>query len=511
MVMRSRKWCVAIAACIWLFSAGARGADKPEDPLAILRESVSYRRLGNGISVIVVNRGYSPTLALITSFHVGSADESYRTIGTAHLLEHMLFKGTDKVGTKNYAMEKPLLDQIELIGDSLDKIRMENPNDKRIPGLANQLKKLQADASAYVVSSPYDKAYTSNGGVGFNASTSRDMTSYYIELPSAKLELWAQMESERLRNPVMREFYLERNAVMEERLMRYDSKGTAGLMERFIAAAFVAHPYRHPIIGWPSNIKFLSVFDVKDFYKTNYIPSRMTITIAGKQNPEETFALVEKYFGKLEGKDNGGDIPVKEPARRGEARVDYVFDANPFLFIGWAKPTFHSPDDAVCDLIAGLLADGKTSRLYRSLVIDKKLASSVDAWADFPGARYDNIFVIAAEPRHPHTAQELESAIYEEIELMKTEITDEEIARVISREEASFIFDLASNKGVANTLNYYQTVYGDWQYALRYLEAIRTVTPARVKEVLAKYFVKENRTVGTLVNASAKKSRDAGK
>jgi predicted Zn-dependent peptidase len=509
--MKMKQWCAACAVLTVFFTAGARGADKPEDPLAMLKAGVSYKKLGNGVNVIVVNRGYSPTLALLTSFRVGSADESYKTIGAAHLLEHMLFKGTDRVGTKDYAREKPLLDQIELIGDSLDKIRMENPGDKRIPGLVNQLKKLQSEASAFVVGSPYDKTYSTNGGVGFNAWTSRDMTAYFIELPSSKLELWAQLESERLRNPVMREFYLERNAVMEERLMRYDSKGSDGLMERFIATAFLAHPYRHPVIGWASSIRNLSVFDVKDFYKTNYIPSHMTITIAGKQNPDETFAMVEKYFGKLEGKDLGGDIPLREPARQGETRVEYRFDANPCLFIGWGKPNFQSPDDIVCDVIAGLLADGKTSRLYRSLVIEKKLAASVEASADFPGVRYDNLFLIEAEPRHPRTAQELEDAIYEEIERLKNEVNEEEIARVVSREEASFIFDLASNKGVARTLNYYQTVFGDWQYALRYLDMVKTVTPARVKEVLAKYFVKENRTVGVLVRAAKQKSREPGK
>ena len=264
-----------------------------------VEENVRTKTLHNGATVIAYNRGYSPTLALTISFKVGSVDESYRTAGAAHMLEHMLFKGTDKIGTKDYAREKKILDQIEKIGDGIDRLKMSNPADRRISPLEKQLKKLQDEAAKYIVSSPYDSIYTSIGAVGFNASTSRDRTSYYIELPASRLETWAELESERLRNPVMREFYQERRTVVEERLMRYDSKGVESLVERFIATAFMAHPYRHPVIGWASNVGFLSLRDVRAFYNEHYIPSLMTITVVGKQNPDNTIAVVEKYFGTL--------------------------------------------------------------------------------------------------------------------------------------------------------------------------------------------------------------------
>ncbi len=481
----------------------AHGA--PEAGLEYLKKNVQTRTLGNGINVIALNRGYSPTLALVISFRVGSADESYRTAGAAHMLEHMLFKGTDVIGTKDYKKEKKLLDEIEAIGEALDELKLSSPADRRIPVLEKKLKKLQDDSAKYAVSSPYDRVYSEIGGVGFNASTSRDMTSYVIEVPSEKLELWAQIESERLRNPVFREYYKERNAVMEERLMRYDSKGIEGLVERFIAAAFVAHPYRHPIIGWDSVIRHMSIRDVRDFFKRYYIPSRMTITVVGKQDVDRTFALIDRYFGRMKACCEPPPLKTREPATAGERRLEYHFNANPYLLIGWNKPSFPSDVNYTCDIIAGLLSDGRTSRLYRSLVLEKRIAVSVDAWNGFPGSRYDNLFVIAAAPRAPHTAREVEDAIYEEIVKLAAEVGREEIEKVVSREESSTVLDFQSNKGIARTLNYYQTIRGDWSGILRHLDEIRLVTPERVKSVIANYFIPENRTVGVLIDKKEKK------
>ncbi|MCU0844292.1 MAG: insulinase family protein [Spirochaetes bacterium] len=478
---------------------------EPAAGFDFLKKNVQTRTLGNGISVIALNRGYSPTLALIISFRVGSSDESYQTAGAAHMLEHMLFKGTDVIGTRDYKKEKKLLDEIEGIGEALDGLRISNPGDRRIPVLEKKLRKLENDHAKFVVSSPYDRIYSEIGGVGFNAATSRDQTYYFIEVPSGKLELWAQTESERLRNPVFREYYKERSTVVEERLMRYDSKGLEGLVERFIAAAFIAHSYRHPIIGWASGIRNMSIKDVRDFFRTYYIPSRMTITVVGRQEPDKTFAVIEKYFGQIRAADEPSPVKTREPATAGERRLEYYFDANPYVLIGWRKPTFPSEIDFACDVIAGILADGKTSRLYRSLVLEKRIAVSVDAWNGFPGARYDNLFVIAAAPRAPHTVQEVEAAIYEEIGRLAAEVSREEIEKVVNRNESSTVLDFQSNKGIASTLSHYQTVLGDWTYLLRYLDEIRLVTPERVRRTIDEYFTRDNRTVGVLLNKKDRK------
>ncbi|MCU0821188.1 MAG: insulinase family protein [Spirochaetes bacterium] len=463
-----------------------------------LEEHVIQKTLDNGINIIMLNRGSSPTLALIISFRVGSVEESYGTIGTAHMLEHMLFKGTETVGTTDFAAEKIIQDEIELTGEDLDRIRMENPADPRIPPLKAKLTELQNKQAQYIVSSPYSKIYSENGGIDFNASTSRDMTEYYIQLPASKLELWARLESERLENPVFREFYLERDAVFEERLMRYESDGSSNLFEKFVSAAFITHPYRHPTIGWKSNIEYFSIKKTKEFYKTFYIPGRMVITVVGMHNPEETLKILQKYFGRLPKKDDPSPVIVAEPEQNGERRTEVYFEASPYIITGWHKPSTPSREDYIFDVISSILSDGRTSRLYSSLVIEKGIAASISAWNGYPGARYDNLFIIAGKPKFPHTAEDLEKAINEEVQRLAEDVKDSEIQTVLNRMESSFIFELDSNMGIAQTLDYYQTVFKDWKYAVNYLNVIKTINREEIKQVMKKYLTVTNRTTGIL-------------
>jgi predicted Zn-dependent peptidase len=480
-------------------------AGQIKDPGEYFKTNVVQKTMTNGINVIMLNRGYTPTLALLISFKVGSADESYKTIGVAHMLEHMLFKGTDVIGTTDYKKEKIIQEKIEEIGEKLNNINLKNPDIKETEKLKAELLKLQDEQRKYVVSSPYSRIYTENGGVGFNASTSRDMTTYYIELPASRLELWAKLESERLRNPVLREFYIEKGAVLEERLMSYESNGDGSLFEQFIADAFIAHPYRHPVIGWRSNIESFSINDVRAFYKNNYTASRMTITVVGKQNTDETFKLLTGYFGKLaKGEDMAG-IHVKEPEQKGERRFEFYFDSNPSLIIGWHKPAFPSRTDYVFEIIENILSNGKMSRLYKSLVNERGLAASVDAWNGYPGARYDNLFIIAAVPKYPVTAEKLEEAVYQEIAKVNSDLTEDEIKKVLNQKESSFIFQMDNNMGIARMFSYYQTNFGNFKYGVDYLNVLKTITLKEIKETINKYLIKENRTVGILRDSSKTK------
>ena len=505
-IKSKRLWAAAsiITAVVLCFSSA--GAEI-ENAGTYLRKNVVTRTLSNGITLIMLNRGYAPTLAFEISFSVGSSDEEYRTIGTAHLLEHMLFKGTDRLGTTDYEKEKVILDEIEAVGETIDRLRLSSPDNTMIPGLEKRLRLLQEKHRAYVVSSPYDRIYTGNGGVGFNASTSRDKTGYYIELPASKLELWARTESERLRNPVLREFYLERNNVLEERLMRYDSSASGRLFEQFLAAAYSAHPYRHPIIGWKSNIPYLSIKDVRKFYRDHYIPSRMTITIVGKQDTEKTYKTIEQYFGKIRSRPDPPRTAIDEPEQPGEKRIIVNFPANPSMIIGWHKPSYPARADYVFDVIQELLAGGRSSRLYRSLVVEKKLASSVSAWNGAPGARYNNMFVVLASPQSPHSAREVEEAVYSEIESMIRQVSGQELQKVINSMESDLIFSLASSSGLASLLSYYQTVFGDWRYAAEYMEAIKSVTPEEIKKEAEKYLTPKNRVVAILKDSRREETK----
>ncbi|MBN1496632.1 MAG: insulinase family protein [Spirochaetes bacterium] len=476
-----------------------------KDAGEFLTKNVVTKKLKNGITVIMLNHGYAPVLAFEISFRVGSVDETYRTMGAAHLLEHMLFKGTDTIGTKDWKKERAIQARIEAVGETIDRLELESPGNARLPALRDELKRLQREQGALVENSPYDAVYTENGGVGFNASTSRDKTGYYIQLPASKLELWAKMESERLMNLVLREFYLERNNVLQERLMNYDSIGTGLLFETFMATAFIAHPYRHPIIGWRSGIPYLSIGDIRRFFREHYVPSRMTITVVGMQDTDRTLEVIARYFERIEPRPSPPPVTVAEPAQNGERRFTLDFAASPYLIMGWHKPTYPSRDDYACDVISEILAGGKSSRLYRALVVEKKIATSVSAWSSAPGSRYDNLFAIFAAPRPPHTTEELERAIYEEMDRFFTDVSGDEIRKVINGIESGMVFDLESNTGIARLLSYYQTVFGDWRYAAEYLSRIKKVTVGDIREMKDRYFTRKNRTVGIL-----KDSRPAG-
>ena len=485
---------------IFITTIGFANAEEGEirEAREFLSKNVVTKTLKNGITLIMLNRGFAPTLSFEIAFRVGSSDESYETIGTAHLLEHMLFKGTDKIGTKNYKKERILLRKINAVGETLDRLLLANPKNTRIPELKKQLLNLQKEHSKFVTPARYDKIFSSHGGKYFNASTSRDKTGYYISLPSSKLKLWAELESERLRNPVMREYYKERKVVFEERLQRYDSGGVTGFYSRFISQAFIAHPYRHPIIGWRSNILSLSQQNVIRFYRKYYIPSRMAITIVGKQDIDETYRVVNKYFGKLESRPEPKEIAIKEPPIRGERRFTYYYQNNPYLLVGWKKPTFPSQDDIVCDVIEEILSGGQSSRLYKRLVLERKIASSVWAYNGSPGARYDSLFVVGGTPMPSHTSEELEKEIYKELKDMEENLTQDEITAARNRITSSFIFGLSQNRRIASKLSSFQTLFRDWKHVFTFLEGIQKVSVNDVKRVSTQYFKADNRIVGIL-------------
>lgn len=468
-----------------------------------LKKNVVAKKLKNGITVILLNRGFAPVCAFEIAFRVGSVDENYRTAGAAHLLEHMLFKGTDAIGTTDWAKERVIQSRIEAVGETIDRLKLESPKNARLPELEKELARLQEAQSKFLTAEPYDRIYSEIGGVGLNASTSKDKTGYYIELPASQMETWAKMESERLMNLVLREYYLERSNVLQERLMHYDSLGTGLIYERFMAEAFIAHPYRHPIIGWRSTIPFLSIEDVRTFYRERYIPSRMTITIVGMQDTAKTLALVEKYFGRIEQRPEPPPVTAMEPPQMGERRFILDFESNPYLVIGWHKPAFPAYDDLVCEVISELLTGGMSARLNRALVVEKKIASSISAWNGAPGARYDNVFALFATPRPPHTAEELERAIYAEMDRLFADVSEAELVKVVNSIESETVFDLETNKGLARTLSYYQTLYGDWTYAAQYPEMMRRITVQDIKKAGARYFIPGNRTVGVLRDSRA--------
>ncbi|MRR54401.1 MAG: insulinase family protein [Deltaproteobacteria bacterium] len=470
-----------------------------------LEDMVREHTLKNGMKVLLVERHTSPTVAAWIRFKVGSVDERSDERGIAHLLEHMLFKGTKTLGTTDYVKEKPLLDALEKTAQSLmaEKLKRESADPKKLAELSGKLAAQEAAAGKYVVKNEVSRIYDKNGGNNYNAFTGKDSTAYMISLPANKLELWAVLESDRLRNAVLREFYTERNVVMEERRRSYDSDPQGKLWESFLAAAYQAHPYGQPIIGWMSDLENLSRTKAESFLHRYYAPVNAVVAIVGDIDPDKTITMVEKYFGSLPPGVPVPPVATVEPRQLGERRIEIREDAEPQFMIGYHKPTIPDPDDYTFDVITMLLADGKNSRLYKKLVVEKQLASDVSAFYG-PGSRYANLFVISAVPRSPHTMREVEEAIYAELEILKKEpVSQRELQQVLNKLEADEIQSLSSNGGLAYRLTEYESVAGTWRYLTEHRAKVAKVTPAEVMNAAKKYLVPDNRTVAFITKREA--------
>jgi len=470
-----------------------------------LEERVKEFTLDNGMKVLFLERRQSPTMALYIRFRVGAADENIGMTGTAHLLEHMLFKGTKTLGTKDFAEEQKILARMDSVSMSLDaeKSKGEKANPEYLKYLQESMKSLQEEHKKFVIKDEIERVYSQSGGVGFNAMTGADTTTYVVSLPSNRLELWARVESDRLLNPVLREFYSERDVVLEERRRSIESQPERILLENFLAVSFVAHPYGRPIIGWPSDVQSLDREATERFFRTHYSPANTVLTVVGDVRPEEALPVLKKYFERIPRQVLPPPLRTAEPDQPGERRLEVVADANPQLIIGFHKPNPPHPDDSAIEIIEGLLSSGRTSRFYRRLVEEEKIAAEVSAANGWPGERSPNLFVIFAAPRHPHTAGELEKAILEELERLKREpVSAEELGKIKNQIQTGFLRQLNSNTKLAYWLSYGQSLFGDWRYLVRRLEGYEKVTPEDVRRAAEKYFTARNRTVATLVRSA---------
>ncbi|MDH3544861.1 MAG: insulinase family protein [Desulfuromonadales bacterium] len=469
-----------------------------------LEEKVVEHQLANGLKLLVVERHDTPVVSAYITIGVGSVHETSETRGVAHLLEHMLFKGTKTLGTTDYKKEKPLLEKIEAVGSRLDALRLQSDADPAaVTAHEEELAGLQAEHKQYVVKDVFSNIYSENGGVGYNAFTSKDLTTYLISLPSNKLELWALIESDRMKNPVLREFYTERDVIREERRRSYDTNPRRRHYETLVTNAFTVHPYRNPIIGWHSDIANLSPQKTREFLQKYYAPVNTVIALVGDVKADDAIAMVERYFGDLQPGTPVPNVSAIEPEQNGEKRVVDIFDAEPRLAMAWHKPTMPHKDDYVFDLIDQILGNGRTSRLYRSLVEEKKLATSVSVYGA-PGSRYANLFVIDAVPRYPHTTAELEEAVYAELDKLKQELVEvAELDKVRNRLLTDQLRQLRSNSGLARLLTSYQSLAGDWRYVSNYQREIEQLSVEDVKLVANTYFTESNRTVVVLKREDA--------
>jgi len=523
-------------------------------PAQSLEDRVVEHRLDNGMVFLLVPRPEAPVFAGTIIVRVGGVDEPAGKTGLAHMFEHMAFKGTPWIGTRNYSAEERILGQIDSVAalydralapilpaqrDVLDALErrtlqtiMESgpPTDDvaladtlagalaetlRVAGgqtypsldayvraeqLAAALKRLQAVHRRYVVKDEFSQIVRVNGGADFNAGTSKDYTIYYEQFPSNQLELWAMLESERFLYPVLREFYSERDVVIEERRMRTDDDPEGKLYEQFLAMAFIAHPYRVPTIGWTSDLQQFTAEDAAEFRRRYYVPSNAVGVLVGDFDVGRTTRLIDQYFGRIPRMAPAPEVRTQEPPQDGERRVEVEFNAEPIVMIGYHKPNYPAPDAYVFSVIANILRDsGPSSRLYRRLV-KTGIARDVSIYEETPGSRYPNIVMFAATPIAPHTTAEIEGIIYDELDsLARTPVSEIEFEKVKNQLQANYIRDMTDNGQLAELLADAQAVHGDWRLVATHREIVSRVTPDDVMRVARTYFTKENRTVATLV------------
>jgi predicted Zn-dependent peptidase len=469
--------------------------------LASIEKRVTVKKLDNGLTVIVMERPEAPVFSFATMVNVGGAQEVPGITGLAHMFEHMAFKGTDKVGTTDFAAEKAALQQVEVAYAAYDRARRDpiNHDEAKIAELEKAWKAATDAANKYVVANEFTKILQRAGATGINAFTSNDETGYFYSLPSNRVELWAYLDSERFLHPVFREFYKERDVVFEERRMRTESTPFGRLMEQELATAFTAHPYGQPVVGWPSDLHTFSATDAAAFYKKYYVPSNMVIAVVGDVKSAEVMPLIEKYFGRLPKAPAPEPLRTVEPPQKAERTVLLRETSQPMYLEGYHRGSATDPDAAVYSMINGILSQGRTSRLYRSLVRDKKLAANVASFEAFPGDKYPTLFAFIGIPTAGHTASDLIEPIHAEVDRLKTEdVTPEELQSVKTRAKAALLRQLDSNFGMALQLASYQNRYGDWRELFREVEKIDKVTAADVRRVANAMFTPENRTIGMI-------------
>lgn len=481
---------------VWA-EAGAGSSIQPYIDRVLDR--VTEFTLDNGIRFIVLERHQAPVISFMTYVDVGAAYEPPGKTGAAHYLEHLAFKGTRRIGTTDYEAERPLLDRLDALFSQIQAAQAAGQTEEAAQ-LQASFDQLRAEAGTFVKQNEMGQIVEQAGGVGLNATTSTDATRYFYSFPANKLELWMSLESERFLEPVFREFYEEKEVILEERRLRTDNSPIGKMIEVFLETAFPSHPYGRPIIGSEADIRNLTRADIQQFYETHYTPENMILAVVGDVDPDEVKRLAEIYFGRYEARSTAPEVQVPDMPQTERREVTLRQPTEPWYLEGYHRPAVSHPDNVVYQIIDSILVGGRTSRLYRSLVEQQQLALSVATGNGFPGDRYPTMFLIYALSAPGHTVDEVAAALDGEIARLKAEpVSAEELDRVKTQARAGLLRTLASNQGMASLLPEYEAKTGDWRNLFEDLKAIDAVTAADVQRVAQTTFRPENLTVGRLL------------
>lgn len=482
---------------VWLFAVLLAWSAASAQDLKSFEKRITVKVLPNGLTLVICERHDAPVFSYATFVDAGDVNDPSGESGLAHMFEHLAFKGTTQIGTTDYAAEKVALQKVEEANDAYEAeyLKPVGHDEKKLAALHQAFVDAQSAAEKYVVPNQFTEVAEANGAHGLNAETGLDDTQYFWSMPQNRLELWAWLESGRLADVVPREFYKERDVVMEERRMRVDSDPIGRLEEQFFATAYVAHNYGRSDIGWPSEVSQINATEAMAFHQKYYVGGNIVIAIVGDVDPATDLPMLEKYFSRVPAGAKPEDMTTVEPVQFAEKSVVIREQTQPIYLEGYHRPSYHDPDDAVYDAISDILSNGRVSRLYRSLVEQQQIAAEAVGESPIPGEKYPSLFLFGAVPLPGHTPAEMRDAIHKEIEKLKTaDVTDAELQMYKTRTRAELLRSLNDNQGLATSLAEYQTRYGDWRELFQQLDQVDKVTKADIRRVANQVFVASNRT-----------------
>ena len=439
------KFTLFIVFLIFVFSGCAHTAvNAVADEGGYFHEEV----LSNGLKVFAIKEPNAPLSVFQIWYNAGSINEQIGKTGLSHLLEHMMFKGTPRYG----------------------------PN-------------------------TFSRMIKRAGGID-NAGTTKDFVFYYQKLAPDRLDLSIELEADRMRNLIMdpEETLSERDVVMEERRMRYEDDPQSLVYEEVVATAFKNHPYRWPVIGWMTDLKTITRDDLMDYYRTRYVPNNAMIVVAGDIDISLIMAKIKKAFGDISRGPEIEKLNVREPEQRGEKRVYVKKEAElPYVLSAYKAPNLLQDDSYALEVLASVLSDGKSTRIYRSLIDKQQIALSAGASYSGIHNKYPYLFYVYGTALPGKKIEDVEAALYEEVDkIKKTPPAEREVQKAKNQIEADFIMNQDSIFYRAMIVAQFELI-GDWKLKDKYLEGIEKVTPGDVQRVAKKYLIEDQRTVGILV------------
>jgi len=506
--MRSYKL-IFLTIMLLVFSSNAFAAT---DSAYDLNLDVKEFQLENGMLFLVVERPATPQVAVRLAIRAGSALEESGKTGIAHLLEHMMFKGTKNFGSLDYKKDEQLQARIEAAYQAvLEEQRKRNPDQAFIEKKRAAMNDLRLEVQKNYEPQVFSSQLGKNGAVGVNAFTSKDQTQYLASVPADMLEQWFSIVSEQLFEPAWREFHVEKEIVQREWAFRYinDPNGAAWL--DLSTAAYTAHPYRNPTIGWKSDMEKYSTRDAVEFHKTFYNPSNAVCVLVGDITLENARRLAETYFKRYPAGERAPEKVTREPVQQGPRQsIRYLKGARtPLVRIGFHSDLMGTKDFYALDAMTMILSQGRSARMAQDIIY-KGLAQG--AWAYNPDNRYAGMIILGGSPNEPETVQkegvgdeekrlaylkacqDLEELLLAEVAKMKTElVSDRDLQRIKKLNQRNFIDRMRSNESLAGTLATLEVQVG-WRYLKNYLEKLDTVTPEDIRQAANKYLQTDNKT-----------------